>query len=162
MKQIITAVLLLICAVSCTRCAKGVGGVKTDSYNHILQQFNSDLLSLGYSAVDFSQTEIREVDSFQAFDLTNKQALMLCGSGISLKKSGSIVIYVNKSVVTGFTPESSKVAIMYHELGHCVLGLKHTSVGTDLMYPQPSSTIGHDPVLRRQKLLEALKRSGHK
>ncbi len=99
----------------------GCGSAKdqTHEYDIYLQKFNNDIVKLGYDPIDFSLTVVREFDN-----LTNNgdAALGACHND-ALKNKGLTGIFIDKSV-SSFESYAQQVLI-YHEIGHCFLGLGH-------------------------------------
>lgn len=90
----------------------------THEYDHILELFNSDLKELGLRQYDFSNTTM----------IKTKMLNGINGICDNRRKVDSlpIYIYINKN---NLPYGEITTSLIYHELGHCLLGLKHSSYG---------------------------------
>lgn len=108
--------LALIVFIFLAGCAKPIDGEVTHEFDQYLHDFNSDLMKLGYMPIDFSQTLIvrktMSRDSIQA------------ESEIRLQNKGSSVIYITERF--GIGADYIDKMIIYHEIGHHFLGLRHS------------------------------------
>lgn len=109
-------VMIILAALLLAGCSKQIQGTPTNQYNQYLVDFNQDLVRLGYSKIDFSQTIILE-------SLLDDKKEGNCASGLIKRNSG--VVYIQ--VIKGFTesPAFYKKLLIYHEVGHCFFGLNH-------------------------------------
>ncbi len=121
-------VVLIFLTLSVLSCNKsGVYGKDTQDYDKYLQQFNEDLISLGHQPIDFSQTNIIETEKFK----NEVSADAYCPQR-AVKTGGIVTIFVSKNM--SIYSDTGKAYMIYHELGHCVLGLEHKN-GNNLMSP---------------------------
>ena len=133
-----------------------IKGEVTHEYDEYLYQFNSDLVALGYKPINFSDTIIYKSDEL-------KDAAGECVGGAMVKNEGHTVILVKKSF--DFAPAWAKKALIYHELGHCFLGLGHeegTIMGAAMLpmvYSTGSSIM--DDSRRFEELKAMLKNSSY-
>lgn len=119
---LIKAVILIFFMAGCHGCSKSVqvsDDAKTHEYDYILEQFNTDLSKLGHGSIDFAGLVILK----QPIDQS-----ALCISGIKAQRGGRamIVIDSNKTAVMN---NVSMMKLIYHEIGHCYLGLSHGASG---------------------------------
>lgn len=119
MKQLIIVSTALFLAMTYSSCQKIEGNV-THKYDDYLVEFNADIARLGYQPIDFSETVIRENDNLKPDD---GPTLGYCHS-IELKHEGPANISVSTRLAT--YGHDIATALIYHELGHCFLGLDHT------------------------------------
>lgn len=110
----------LILLIALGGCANYLG-TPTHEYDQYLADFNSDLMRLGYSPIDFNQTVIHKGN-------TPEKARANCDSGTAVRKSGIVHMSVSNSFDEN--QDHIKRAIVYHELGHCFLGLDHSEGAT--------------------------------
>ncbi len=84
--------------------------------------------------IDFSQTTIREVDA-----LTNDNVIVngACYS-TAVRNSGQVSISIDSGVKRYM--DSTKLATVYHEIGHCFLGLQHVA-GKKIMSNENLGTV---------------------
>lgn len=122
MRKVFLMIIGLMMIAGCSACSKGpqVTGTPTHDYDAVLTSFNEDLIRLGYPPVDFSETTIRDVKDLKD---DNGEKLSAYCYQIAVMHKGIINIGVNLD--TKFNPKDVQKAILYHELGHCVFGLKH-------------------------------------
>lgn len=109
-------------------------GEITTQYDHMLAQFNSDLSELGYETIDFSQTEIR------IGDLSPLNPGLVAGIcfGRNTTREGRSIIGLSSYKTFQFN-----TLTLYHEIGHCFLGLGHHE-GYTLMNLATSPVIAFD------------------
>lgn len=119
-------ILLLVGSVSCQKQNIEAGFVVND-YDQYLNQFNDDLQALGYPPVDFSNTTIVKTEKYKE----EFGADAYCPA-VAVRSGGNIVLFVSDNMK--IYSDTAKAYMMYHELGHCVLGLQHKD-GNDLMSP---------------------------
>lgn len=120
MKRLTLTVLLGLIALSgCTGCQKPeIAGEPTNYYQKYVEQFNKDLMKLGYMPIDTSKLSIRSANELKVSD---KGYLGYCYE-IAVKPKLGSNISIHKIVET--YGEDIQMALIYHELGHCFLGLK--------------------------------------
>ncbi len=116
MKQVVLFIFLIVLG----SCQKPQGTV-THDFDQYLAGFNSDLARLGYSQIDFSQTMITSVDGLNE---NGAARLGMCYS-VALRNGGPVNIGVSP-LLSQNGPDVIR-AMIYHELGHCFLGLDHVS-----------------------------------
>lgn len=104
---------LFACFLILTGCGKIDG--QTHEYDKYFQDFNSDLVALGHAPIDFSQVVVVVGDVPVGAEAT-------C-DGIKLQNSGRALITARARLST--QQEYIKKAAIYHEIGHCYLGLDH-------------------------------------
>lgn len=161
MEHIILILFYLLC-VGCNQ--QEFAGQKTHEYDQYLVDFNSDLARLGYSPIDFSHTDIRKGQTVSTANGLNARAS--CDSGAAVRHGGP----VNITVISHFNenPDYHRKIIIYHELGHCFLGLKHSEVKTKwIMMPRDltgvmSSDDVNDDTKRLQMVKEMLESSKYR
>lgn len=117
--------LIILLTFGCNK--TGVFGTDTKEYDKYLTQFNDDLMSLGYPPVDFSQTQIIKTEKFK----DELSADAYCPH-VAVKSGGAITLFVSENMKV--YSDTGKAYMIYHELGHCVLGLQHKD-GNNLMSP---------------------------
>lgn len=118
------AIIILVC-FGCQQ--SSIYGTDTSEYDKYLEQFNTDLATLGRKPVDFSQVQIIKTERYK-----NELGADAYCSQVAVKSGGSIVIFVSENM--NIYSDTAKAYMLYHELGHCVLGLEHKD-GNDLMSP---------------------------
>lgn len=119
MKNIMLLILGGILITGCCGCSQQeFMGEPTHEYDYILEQFNNDLSELGYEKIDFSKTSINlKEDGFST--------LGRCHGAVAVRNSGPVTITLNKNRF-GLFPDFARIAVLYHEIGHCFLGLNHS------------------------------------
>lgn len=105
-------VILFLLLASCQK----VDGDRTNKYDKYFDDFNSDLNRLGYVAIDHSQTQILITNQYPKIGLCHRQMAA---------RDGLVTITFDRSFE--ILPEYIQRIYFYHELGHCFLGLTHTS-----------------------------------
>ena len=139
--------ILLLLSLSVFACAPKNSpefyGERTNKYDHILEQFNSDLEALGYPKLNFSQTRIYNLE------LGNITAAR-CHE-VKKTKSGVVNISIDTSLKT-----SRSLIVLYHEIGHCFFGLGHSDK-TSIMSARISGVGIQHELLNQTKRLEYLK-----
>ena len=142
--------LLLLIVVGLSSCAQEdqkYAGTPTNEYDYVLEQFNSDMVVLGRTQINFSKAVIRKGKlggSTQAY----------CYQ-IAKKWEGP----TNISIQSGISKKQAEIYI-YHEIGHCYLGLQHNqnySLMTDLSLPITRMYVDfHTSAQKRQELLKIM------
>lgn len=117
--------VLILLSLWTLSCQKNIQGDVTHEYDQYFQDFNSDLVSLGYRPIDFSQTVIRQDNSMTEHD-------GMC-FGVEVKDRGITNISFGKRM-RGYV-EKQRMLVAYHEIGHCFLGLEHASEARKIMNP---------------------------
>lgn len=112
--KLFVILLLFIILSSCMQ--KEIEGEVTHELDSILYQFNSDIGKLGYTPFDFSMLVIKRAD------LSKDVRFGYC-NGIQLDPKYPAVIQIDNSVFGIY--RTLKTEVLYHELGHCFLGLGH-------------------------------------
>ena len=141
--------LILIMSFFIVGCAEKNYGVKTTEYNIYLAQFNEDLKKLGATPIDFSQTEIYN-DNLGKY-------LGLCIGHPVKKSSGRAIIRIGNDIKE--YPSFRKAALIYHEIGHCFLGLEHSKNYEDIMhvnYPDLARSSQIDSEFNRLALVKQM------
>lgn len=149
-----TTMVLIFCALAmagCNGCGKLPGEV-THKYDNYLQDFNNDLMILGYKPIDFSETVVREADDMKE---SNSPIIGYCYQ-IAVKNGGPANISIDTKV-SEYGADVKKV-IIYHEIGHCFLGLNHTDNKKSIMTSQNLRTsLDFDDIFNDQKRLSLVK-----
>lgn len=136
--------LLIIFFVGLSGCGINNG---TNDYNQYLFKFNQDAISLGYKPIDFSQTNIVVTDLYR-----QRQALGFCNS-IEVKNNGPAVLTFDLHVIKN--SNFDKLFRVYHEIGHCFLGLYHIE-GHHIMNPT-TETLSESDAENESKRLALVK-----
>lgn len=119
--------LLLLFLVGCSESGSpNLQNVTADAdIQKILREFNSDISRLGKLPVDFSRTTF--VLDNSATDISRGKC-----ERISVNHGTFTVIRVNSKLLTDYY--LFKKILLYHECGHCFLGLQHVT-GYEIMNP---------------------------
>lgn len=138
MKSAILIILSGLLIASCSACNKLLGinrqgfvspqGEQSQELDFALKKFNEDIMFLGYSPIDFSETIILKNNSTNS--RLNYGYNGLCES-IGVRNKGKITIEIDSQIFN--SPEYLQIAVIYHEIGHCFLGLNHVDTGSSLM-----------------------------
>ncbi len=148
MKKIILGVFAALLMAGCSAC-QNIKGTATSDYDQHFEDFNNDLKALGYQPIDFSQTVVRVADN-----VGEKNTLGYCHE-IALKRKGLVNISLS-TALTGYGYDIIKATI-YHEIGHCFLGLNHTE-GRTLMSDNNLRTLfTFDQIIDERKRLILVK-----
>jgi len=153
MKKILVTLFSLLALAGCGGCNQNLAepeGVRTTEYNKYLQMFNEDIMKLGYQPINFSATIIKETS-------LNGREVGFCPS-IQIKNKGLTYVQIQSSIATA--PEFVKIATLYHEIGHCFLGLNHVD-GHHLMNAGIFPEIGRDEIQDEALRLELVKDMMH-
>lgn len=136
MKAFVLIIILL------AGCAKPIDGEVTHEFDQYLHDFNSDLMKLGYMPIDFSQTTILIGEVPYGAEAT-------C-DGRKLQRQGFAVITIRRESLS--QQEYLKKSTIYHEVGHCFLGLDHDSVDNVSIMNESKNIVYHPEYMNQESL----------
>jgi len=96
--------------------------VMDEQFNQFVLEFNEDY-----------QTHLGE-EQFKTVKMYfDTEGVLAANSQAGCEAESGEVIFVNEEW-WGYASDSYKKSVIYHELGHCVLGLEHSDNSNDIMY----------------------------
>lgn len=152
MKRLLTILTGLLALQGCAGCGKqALQGTPTDHYTHIVEQFSADLQTLGYKSIDISKLTITHVE-----DLKYGEAAILgyCYAIQANPKFGVTITFANR--LEAYT-EDVQMAMVYHELGHCYLGLPDTTGHKIMNNTDNRRLFTYDEMYNKDKRLQLVK-----
>lgn len=122
----LTIIIGFFLMAGCSGCMNKPEGEVTHKYNGYFEQYNRDMESLTGRQIDFSGLTVREANGL------NDDGRPVVGHCYDVKNQVSGLADISFDKKMEQLPEACKLAVVYHEIGHCYLGLGHNS-GIPLM-----------------------------